>query len=486
MSEKLIERLNYFNGQRLEADDLRVEQEYHIQVQRWLMKTLFSPGVARGFDVKILEGGKKIRLEPGLALDDLGRAIILVAPVELTPQARLLCIRYAEHKDRSQPEATCAANVGKGTTLPARWGGGPERILSQPDIFWRADPPMHDTRELIIAELRLKADCSVDKVVAGARHRASPLPVQQVHQISFEGEKDIDEHNAKVISFFVRGPRPNAVTLYLQARMFSSLHYTEVGPMTTTVTGNGPGGAIQTGVPSGVDAHSHDGSTLSAPPETPPHSHQILSRVFLPDVTLPPPNANTKRGIFIATEGATVVGNVAPLPEAVILDVTPLQPAQDLSQKVSDFLVDGGAHGHAISGQTATTPQNAAPLHTHQINVNVSTTPGSAGFWTIRGGLQLSFLSGLTITVGKAGSTAIDCTTKILDYVKQNYASAWSHETSLDGNTGSPLHDLGTGPIRLDLIDGLSFEPDDYHPYEITLSVASGTGGGIKYNLYVE
>ena len=109
MSERPIERLNYFNGQRLEAEDLRLEQEYHINIQRWLMKTLFSPGVARGFEIHVLDGGTRIRLDPGLALDDLGRAIILVAPVELTPHARLLCIRYAERKERQQ-EGSCAVN----------------------------------------------------------------------------------------------------------------------------------------------------------------------------------------------------------------------------------------------------------------------------------------------------------------------------------------------------------------------------------------
>ncbi len=40
MNEKPIERLQYYNGQRLEADDLKLEQEYHIRVRRWLNKSL--------------------------------------------------------------------------------------------------------------------------------------------------------------------------------------------------------------------------------------------------------------------------------------------------------------------------------------------------------------------------------------------------------------------------------------------------------------
>jgi hypothetical protein len=42
MNEKPIERMNYFNGQRLEADDFQVEQEYHVRVRRWLNKSLYS------------------------------------------------------------------------------------------------------------------------------------------------------------------------------------------------------------------------------------------------------------------------------------------------------------------------------------------------------------------------------------------------------------------------------------------------------------
>src|SRR3954462_15690854 len=52
MTEKPVERLNYYNGQRLEASDLKLEQEYHIRVRRWLNKSLYSAGIARGLEVR--------------------------------------------------------------------------------------------------------------------------------------------------------------------------------------------------------------------------------------------------------------------------------------------------------------------------------------------------------------------------------------------------------------------------------------------------
>jgi hypothetical protein len=460
MSQKPIERLNYFNGQRLEADDLRLEQDYHIQVQRWLMKTLFRPGVAKGFDVHILPGGKKIRLDPGLALDDLGRAIILVAPVELTPQARLLCMRYAERKERQQ-EGNCAVNINGGATVPASWGG-PERILSQPDIFWRADPPARDTRELIIAELEIDASCTVKKVASGPRLHASPLPVQQVRQLSFEGEKDIDANNAKVITFYIRGPRPNAVTLYLRAKQFSTLHYSEMGQVTPRITGSGSGGAFVTAAPDRVDAHRHDRGTLYAGPEIPPHTHDVVGRVDGPlgsNVLVKAPN--------------------------------PFFGAPDTFKNAGvGFEVQISPHQHPIGGMTDTAPQDVDLKHTHPITVNISPT-GSVGPTTVREGNQLTYLSQLQITIGKRGGTYVNYTDKILRYVKDNNSPSppnpWGGQAVINGQPGDPLVTIGTGPIRLDLIDGLSFEPDQVNPYEITLSVTgAGNGGSIEYSLYVE
>jgi len=464
MSERQIERLNYFNGQRLEAEDLRLEQEYHIQIQRWLMKTLFRPGVAKGFDVHILAGGKKILLDPGLALDDLGRAIILVAPTELTPQARLLCIRYAERKERQQ-DGNCVVRMN-GDTVPASWGG-PERILSQPDIFWRADPPARDTRELIIAELELDASCTVKRIAAGPRLHASPLPVQQVRQLSFEGEKDIDARNPKVITFYIRGPRPNAVTLYLRAKQFSTLHYSEMGQVTPRITGARAGGGFETGAPTGVDAHRHDHGSLSADSEIPGHSHDVWGRVEInPLVPGSFPGSNT-----------------------LLKFITPNGPDSFRNAGIG-FEVKATPHQHPISGMTGVAPRDGNPQHTHPLTVNIAST-GSAGPTLVRDGNQLTYLSKLQITVSKRGGTSIPCTDKILRYVKDNNSPSppnpWGAEAEINGRPADPLFTIGTGPIRLDLIDGLSFEPDQVNPYEITLSIAgNGNGGCIEYNLYVE
>jgi hypothetical protein len=153
------------------------------------------------------------------------------------------------------------------------------------------------------------------------------------------------------------------------------------------------------------------------------------------------------------------------------------------------FQVIGNAHTHPIAGLTDT-PRDVDLKHTHTITINISPT-GSAGPTTVRDGNQLTYLSNLQITIGKRGGTSANYGAKILQYVKDNNSPSppnpWGGQAVINGRSGDPLVTMGTGPIRLDLIDGLSFEPDEVNPYEITLSVTGdGNGGCIEYNLYVE
>jgi len=104
---------------------------------------------------------------------------------------------------------------------------------------------------------------------------------------------------------------------------------------------------------------------------------------------------------------------------------------------------------------------------------------------------QLTFFSRLAVKVRHGSGNVVNCTDKILEQIKRTNPSVWSPPgisiTSLDGGPVDPLTVKGTGPIRLDLVDGLMFEPDEFVPYEIELAVeGDGNGGCIHYNLYVE
>ena len=83
----MVERLSYFNGRRLEAADLELEQRYHIEMRRRFNRAQFTPGVVAGLEVahaidpkdpaKKRKLPKTVRVASGLALDPLGREIVV-------------------------------------------------------------------------------------------------------------------------------------------------------------------------------------------------------------------------------------------------------------------------------------------------------------------------------------------------------------------------------------------------------------------------
>lgn len=72
-----VERLSFFNGQRLFASDLQGVEAFHREM-RWLHnKSLHQPGIGAGFAVTGKRDDREVRVGPGYALDSLGREIVL-------------------------------------------------------------------------------------------------------------------------------------------------------------------------------------------------------------------------------------------------------------------------------------------------------------------------------------------------------------------------------------------------------------------------
>ncbi len=150
MSEKPLERLNYFNGQRLQAGDFKLEQEYHMRVRRWLNRSLYTSGIAMGLEVYAVAGAPRVRVNPGLALDPLGREIILLDAREVPVmhdigqgsgmEGSYLVIRYDETL-LAQQDACCVPS-GSGDNKAAQ--GGPSRVLANPVIECVPDLPLEE------------------------------------------------------------------------------------------------------------------------------------------------------------------------------------------------------------------------------------------------------------------------------------------------------------------------------------------------------
>jgi hypothetical protein len=74
---RFIERLQFFNGQRLFAEDLQGLEAFNREM-RWLHnQSLHQPGVGNGFAVNGNKGDREVTIGAGYAIDALGREIVL-------------------------------------------------------------------------------------------------------------------------------------------------------------------------------------------------------------------------------------------------------------------------------------------------------------------------------------------------------------------------------------------------------------------------
>ncbi len=107
-SNKLVrlKRPSYFAGQLLTADDLRAEQEYHLQSRWQHNRMLHGYGIVVGLEVGVQEnddGSTQVIVSPGYALDGWGREIVLTESVAIyLPGDRhdlTLYVKYVERPD---------------------------------------------------------------------------------------------------------------------------------------------------------------------------------------------------------------------------------------------------------------------------------------------------------------------------------------------------------------------------------------------------
>ena len=83
---QFIERIRFFNGERLFASDLQDLEAFNREM-RWLHnQSLHQPGVGSGFAVSGNRGDRQVTITPGYAIDSCGREIILTeTDVEAIP-----------------------------------------------------------------------------------------------------------------------------------------------------------------------------------------------------------------------------------------------------------------------------------------------------------------------------------------------------------------------------------------------------------------
>ena len=75
-------RNRFFRGKRMKADDFEIEQLYSIERRRIINRSVIGTGVVNGFQ---MWPGAAASVEPGFAIDELGREIVLAHAAKLGP-----------------------------------------------------------------------------------------------------------------------------------------------------------------------------------------------------------------------------------------------------------------------------------------------------------------------------------------------------------------------------------------------------------------
>jgi hypothetical protein len=139
-------RPRYFTGQLLTAEDLEAEQSYFLTGRRAHNRLLHGWGVVCGLDVTP-SGSGGVVVEAGVAIDGLGREIVVPTPREM-PDPRqpiddrgepcgepvdadviTICLAYAE---RAEGQAEPARFVRESYTLAVRPGPAERRPIRTP------------------------------------------------------------------------------------------------------------------------------------------------------------------------------------------------------------------------------------------------------------------------------------------------------------------------------------------------------------------
>ena len=80
---KFTERIQFFDGQRLFASDLQDLEQFNREMRRLHNQSLHQAGVASGFAVSGKKDDREVTIQPGYAIDSLGREIVLTEPLVL-------------------------------------------------------------------------------------------------------------------------------------------------------------------------------------------------------------------------------------------------------------------------------------------------------------------------------------------------------------------------------------------------------------------
>jgi hypothetical protein len=174
----ILERPAFFDGQRLTAADLADVQTYHRELRWQHNRTMHNWGIVLGCAVAGARGESAVQVQPGYALDCIGRELILsrmaAMPIPAVagavgggPATYYLTIRYAEDEDLT-PEMRTGLCGSEGAV----------RRPEEPLMRWRdPDDGFEHGVDIVLASIQVK-NCQLYTDVSAAERRDA-IPAKQ-------------------------------------------------------------------------------------------------------------------------------------------------------------------------------------------------------------------------------------------------------------------------------------------------------------------
>jgi hypothetical protein len=181
-----IERLSFFNGQRLFAEDLQTLDGFNRQM-RWLHNlSLHTHGIGSGFAPQGEPGDREVTVLPGYAIDNQGREIILLLPRVETippvaddgfgnPQSYYLTVHYPGIEDLEELETRTGLCSTHGVV---RRREEPVTCWIELDAELKPRIPLHRTQiaqgeKIVLAQISVK-NCKLESLSIMTRRNVRP------------------------------------------------------------------------------------------------------------------------------------------------------------------------------------------------------------------------------------------------------------------------------------------------------------------------
>jgi hypothetical protein len=438
-----LQRINYFDGLKLTAELLRMEQDYHRQMQRLILSSVVRPGVVKGFNVTdggAPNGRAQVYVSAGLAVDGDGNAIYLAETRALPVSGIQLYVRYAEERRNVTTGGTCGEE-----------GGAPAVIRCAPEFVWLNSEATE--RGDLVRLAKILGTCAK---VEGIQHAQYSTSVTPPGVRIYCKERDIDKNNPLTMRIPVE-TRLSRVRIALWGTKFSSLFYSELG------------------------SHSHVlGTDATVEEEAPGHWHLITQ------------HNDAGRARDAKYHGVSIRHTKPSLPGDFGQAVLPFNHGSD-SSVTSGPLLDEGlpatAYGQMRGSNYPDEDEKDLHLATDRnsplVSISLSGSTETCGVGPSHPSFRtdnLSYAGDVTINV-VVGDVPVNITSSVRRAARMAILGAKAASTELDRFLKE-----GTGLVRIDDVEELvGHSLLDPQTFTIEVSVADDDdGGGVECQVYLE